>query len=79
MRLPLSRLENIDLTRTTIPLTLSPCLVLLVRLGDCIVNLFVFYFYKIIGELTVFLQLQEFNVCNMTTKYFEYSRLTCSV
>ena len=37
------------------PLTLSPlCLLLLVRPGDYIVNLCVFYFYKLIKKLTVF-------------------------
>ncbi len=29
-------------------------------------NLFSFYFYRLIGKLTVFLQLQEFILCNMT-------------
>jgi hypothetical protein len=30
-----------------------------------IVNLCTFYFYKIIGKLTVFFQLQEFSLCNL--------------
>ena len=43
------------------PHTLSPlCLLLLVHLGGYIVNLCAFYFYKLIGKLTAFLQLQEF-------------------
>jgi hypothetical protein len=67
MRLPLTRLENIALTTITIPLTISSlCLLLLVRLGDYIVNLWDFYFYKFIGKLTDFLQLQEFNLWNIT-------------
>ncbi len=46
---------------------LSPlCLLLLVRPGDYIVTLCVFYFYKLIGKLTAFLQLQEFSLRNMT-------------
>ncbi len=48
-----------------IPLTLSP-LCLLVRLGGYIVNLCSFYFYKLIGKLTGFLQLQEFSLRKMT-------------
>jgi hypothetical protein len=60
-------LENIVLTIITIPLTLSPlCLLLLVRLRGCIVNLCTFYFYKLIGKLTAFLQLQEFSLRNPT-------------
>jgi hypothetical protein len=35
-------------------------MLLLVRLGGYIVNLYDFYFYKLIGKLTAFLQLQEF-------------------
>jgi hypothetical protein len=35
------------------------CLLLLVRLGGYIVNLSDFYSYRIIGKLTVFLQVQE--------------------
>ncbi len=62
MRLPLTKLENIALIIITIPLTLSPlCLLLLVRLGDYTVNLYVFYFYKLIGKLTASFQIQEFS------------------
>jgi hypothetical protein len=57
MRLPLTRLENIALTvilLVTPPLMLSTLyLLLLVRLGGYIVNLCVFYSYKLIGKLTV--------------------------
>ena len=42
---------------------ISP-LCLLVRLGDYIVNLCAFYFHKIVGKLTAFLQLQEFSLRN---------------
>jgi hypothetical protein len=46
----------------------SLCLLLLVRLGDYIVNLCVFYFYKLIGKLTAFVQLQqEFSLRNPTS------------
>jgi hypothetical protein len=48
-------------------LTLSPLfLLLLVRLVGYTVNLSVFYFYKLIGKLTAFLQLQEFSMRNPT-------------
>jgi hypothetical protein len=50
----------------SIRLTLySSCLLLLVRLGDYIVNLCDFYFYKLIGKVTAFLQLQEFSLHNL--------------
>jgi hypothetical protein len=43
--------------------TLSPLwILLLVRLGDYIVNLSVFYFFNLIGKLTVFLKSQDFNM-----------------
>jgi hypothetical protein len=52
------RFENVALTIITTHLTLSfLCQLLLVRLGGYIVNLCVFYFYKLIGKLTAFLQL----------------------
>jgi hypothetical protein len=38
----------------------------LVRLGGYIVNLSAFYFYRLIGKLAAFLQLQEFSLRNMT-------------
>jgi hypothetical protein len=65
MRLPLTKFDSIALTIIIVPLTLSPlCLLLLVRLGGCIVNLFAFYFYKLIGKLNAFLQLQEVSLRN---------------
>ena len=65
--MPLTKLQNIALVIITIPLTLSPVsLLLLVRLGGYTVNLWVFYFYRIIGKLTAFLQLQDFNLRNIT-------------
>jgi hypothetical protein len=39
-------------------------LLLLVRLGGYIANLSDFYSYRLIGKLTVFLQLQEFSLRN---------------
>jgi hypothetical protein len=57
---------NIALTTTTIPQTRYPSsLLLLVRLGGYIANLFDFYSYRLIGKLTVFFQLQEFSLCNL--------------
>ena len=45
-----------------VPLILSSLIqLLLVRLGVSMVNLCVFYFYRIIGKLTNFLQFQEFS------------------
>ncbi len=67
MRLFLTRLENIMLTIIIIPLTLFLLFLLsLVRLGDYIVNLCAFYFYKLIRKLTSSLQLQEFVLRNIT-------------
>ena len=55
MRLPLTRSENIVLTIIIIHLTLSSLYrLLLVRLGDYIVNLSDFYSYRLIGKLTAF-------------------------
>jgi hypothetical protein len=67
MRMPLTKLENISLTIIRTLLMISHlCLLLLVRLGDYIVTLYAFYFYKLIGKLTSSLQLQEFSLRNMT-------------
>jgi hypothetical protein len=52
---------NIVLTTTITLLTLYHlCLLLLVRLGGYMANLSDFYSYRLIGKLTVFLQVQEF-------------------
>jgi hypothetical protein len=40
------------------------------RPGGSIVTLCTFYFYKIIGKLIAFLQLQEFILCNTTVDSF---------
>jgi hypothetical protein len=70
MKLLITKLENIALTIITILLILYPSyLLLLVRLGDYIVNLCAFYSYKLIGKLTAFLQLQEFNLCKPTVDF----------
>jgi hypothetical protein len=42
---------------------------LLVRLGGYIVNLYDFYFYKLIGKLTAFLHLQELNLHYQTVDF----------
>jgi hypothetical protein len=69
MRLLLTRSESIELTTTITGITLLTlyhlCLLLLVRLGGYIVNLSDFYSYRLIGKLTAFLHLQEFNLLNM--------------
>jgi hypothetical protein len=63
MRLPLTRSESIDLTNMITHITLLHlCLLLLVRLGDYMVNFCDFYSYRLIGKLTAFLQLQEFSL-----------------
>ena len=67
MRLPLTKFDSIALTIIIVPQTLSPsCLLSLVHLGVYIVNLCAFYSYRIIGNLTAFLQLQEFSLRIMT-------------
>jgi hypothetical protein len=61
---------NITLTIITIPLSQSPLyLVLPVRLGGYIVNLLDCYSYRLIGKLTVFLRLQEFNFHKPTVDF----------
>jgi hypothetical protein len=65
MRLSLIKFGNIVLTTTTIHRPQSPlCLILLVRLGGYIVNSLDYYSYRLIGKLTVFLQIQEFSLRN---------------
>jgi hypothetical protein len=66
MKLLLTRSENIVLTIIIIRLQLSRlCRLLLVHQADYIVNLSGFYFYRLIGKLTAFLQLQEFSQYNL--------------
>ncbi len=66
MGLSLTNYVNTTLTIIIVPLTLSPLWILwVVRLEDT-VNLCVFYFCSLIEKLTVFLKLQEFNLCNPT-------------
>ena len=63
----MTKFENIPLTVIITPLKLSPvCLWYLVRLGGYIVNLYVFYFFRLIGKLTAYLQFQKFSLCNPT-------------
>ena len=64
MRLLLTKSYNTVLITMIIivPLMLSPlCQLSLVRLGVSTVNLCAFNFYRLIGKLTNFLQLQEFS------------------
>jgi hypothetical protein len=82
MRLPLTRLENIALTIITILQIVSLlCRLLLVRPGGYIVTLrayivtlCAFSFYKLIGKLTAFLQLQEFSLRNQTVDFATAAR-----
>ncbi len=64
--------DNIRKYRTIItthrPLSLS-CHLFLGRLGDYIVNLYSFYFDKLIGKLTTFLERQEFSLRKETVDY----------
>ena len=61
MRLSLTKLENIALIIiTTPPLPSLLYLLLLVRPGGYTLNLYAFYFYKLIGKLTVSLKILEF-------------------
>jgi hypothetical protein len=66
MRLLLTKTYNTVLIKSLIiiivPLTLFPlCLLLLVRLGFLHSEFVRLYFYRLIGKLTTFLQLQEFS------------------
>jgi hypothetical protein len=62
MRLLLTKSYNTVLIIIIVHLTLPPlCLLLLVRLGACTAKLCAFYFYRLIGKLTAFLQLEEFS------------------
>ncbi len=61
---------NIALTTTiTLRIAWHLCLLLLVRLGGYIVNLSDFYSYRLTGKLTVFFNLQEFNLRNPPVDY----------
>ncbi len=67
MKMLLTKYANTAQTIIIVPLTLSPLyLLLLVHLGVYIVNLCAFYFYRLIGKLTAFLQLQEFSLRKQT-------------
>jgi hypothetical protein len=58
----LKKYGNIVLTTTTgRRVRYHLCLLLLVHQADYMVNLSDFYSYRLIGKLTAFLQLQEFN------------------
>ena len=66
MRFPLIKYGNIELTVITIPLDQSlSYLLLIVRLGGYRVNLLDYYSYRLIEKLTVFFNLQEFNLRNL--------------
>ena len=67
LRMQLTKLGNIVLIIiTTPPLPSFLCLLWIARPGGYTVNLCDFYFYKIIGKLTAFFQLQEFSLHNIT-------------
>ena len=68
MRLSLTKYDSIELIIIIVPLPLSPlCLLFLLRLGAYTANLCVFYFYKLIGKLTPFLQLPGVHLPQSTT------------
>jgi hypothetical protein len=61
----LTKLSDTVPTIIIVPLMLFPlCLLLLVRLDASTVSLCSFYFCRLIGKLTAFLQLQEFSLRN---------------
>jgi len=74
MRLPLTRSESIELTIIITHLTLSHLwLLLLVRLGGYIVNLWHFYSYRLIGKLIAFLQLHGAPIASKTHTHPSHS------
>ncbi len=79
MRLSLTKLGNIVMIIITIPLTLSPlCLVLIERLRGYTVNMCDFYFYKLIGKLTVFLWGSGVPIAEHDRVQFHFHRTTFS-
>ncbi len=76
MWLSLTKFDSITLIIIIVPPTLYPLyLVFLVRLEGYIVNLCDFYFYKIIGKLTTFFQLQMFIYLNLTVSIYHFHYL----
>jgi hypothetical protein len=70
--------ESMEMTINIIHLTPSHLwLLLLVRLGNYLVNLWDFYSYRFIGKLTAFLQFHEFSFRNKTVD-FSTSTTRCS-
>ena len=68
MKLSLTKSYRPVLIIIIVPLTLFPlCLLLLVPRTVCTVNLCTFYSCRIIGKLTVFLNLQEFSMYKQNT------------
>jgi hypothetical protein len=68
MRFPLTRTYNTELLIKIVPLSLFPLyLVWLVPPVASTVSLCVFYFCRLIGKLTAFLQLQAFSFRNPTS------------
>ena len=61
MKLLLTKYDHTVETIIIFPIILSPsCLLFLVSLGVYIVNLCVFYLYKLIGKLTASIQFKDF-------------------
>jgi hypothetical protein len=77
MRRSLTRSESIELT-LTIDLLVQYHLSLssLVRLGGYIVNLYVFYSYRLIGKLTVFFSVSGVHLPESNRGYFHFRRVT---
>jgi hypothetical protein len=73
MKLILTKLGNIAVIIITILLTLYPSyFLLLVRLGDYIVNLCDFYSYKIITRLTSFFPPSGVHLTQPTSAHFHF-------
>jgi hypothetical protein len=75
MSLSLTKYDNITLIIIIVPLTIPPlCLLWLVPWDTSTVNLYSFYFCRLIGKLTTFFHLQEFSLCNPTSSTITVAR-----
>jgi hypothetical protein len=79
IRLSLTRFESTALTIMTIPLTLFALyLLLLVRLGDYTVNLYVLCSYRLLGKLTAFFAASGVQLAQSNSELFHFRRTTLS-
>ena len=73
MRLLLTKYSNTVPTIIIVPLTLLPLFLLfLVQRTTSTVRLYTFYFWRLIGKLTVFLQVQELSLSRDGNPLFRY-------